>query len=49
MVEVGKRYTFASWKVSYYFDKRLLMASMVLLLKDLLLLALSAFGTFTDT
>ena len=36
---------FASWKVSYYFDKRLLMASMSnYLLKDLLLLlALSAF------
>ncbi|MCZ8530715.1 ATP-binding protein [Alteromonas sp. PRIM-21] len=41
--------SFANWKVSYYFDKRLLMASMSsYLLKDLLLLlALSAFGTFT--
>ena len=41
--------SFANWKVSYYFDKRLLHASMSsYLLKDLLLLlALSAFGTFT--
>ena len=40
---------FANWKVSYYFDKRLLLMSMSgYLLKDLLLLlALSAFGTFT--
>ena len=45
----AKDMPFASWKVSYYFDKRLLMASMSnYLLKDLLLLlALSAFGTFT--
>lgn len=44
-----KNISFANWKVSYYFDKRLLMASMSsYLLKDLLLLlALSAFGTFT--
>ena len=41
--------SFANWKVSYYFDKRLLQALMSsYLLKDLLLLlALSAFGTFT--
>ncbi|MBT3135935.1 response regulator [Alteromonas sp. ALT199] len=41
--------SFANWKVSYYFDKRLLLALMSnYLLKDLLLLlALSAFGSFT--
>lgn len=41
--------SFANWRVSYYFDKRLLLISMSnYLLKDLLLLlALSAFGTFT--
>ena len=41
--------SFANWKVSYYFNKRLLLASMTnYLLKDLLLLLLlSAFGTFT--
>ncbi|HCS80611.1 MAG TPA: hybrid sensor histidine kinase/response regulator [Alteromonas macleodii] len=48
-LRLAKDMPFASWKVSYYFDKRLLMASMSnYLLKDLLLLlALSAFGTFT--
>ena len=41
--------SFVNWKVSYYFDQRTLLASMSsYLLKDLLLLlALSAFGTFT--
>ncbi|GFD69463.1 hypothetical protein KUL106_27260 [Alteromonas sp. KUL106] len=41
--------SFANWRVSYYFDQRLLLILMSgYLLKDLLLLlVLSAFGTFT--